>query len=393
MLEDGIFRLYKQGSPFLISTDDKDVLYLRKAVAHSDLCVLRRQTKKSVDFLISKLIHKTSGSYENAMKEIKSYVKGVLDGKEDMKKHMSILSYLARCHEACENPYLRTMLLSLHTHIGGLYHEHLYMDAVLLELSSVFYARVKDEKVFKDDFDEIRAEILCSVNELTETLRREMAGREHTPIHPNTEFLRFYGPKKEDLKAMEEGREKHRIKDCKEKAMLQKEKEKRLERCLRVHVHDLRGEIETLYRMLNALDDRERREYHHLLYEEIKEQLKGCDKRYEKPFIEIEYHLEKVKSGKASKRSLHLKTIPILRTASKRGRDELRQAKLISPLLMRILYGDVRKDDIRFLFDIASDERARAELILKRENRRISLIRQSGSCLPALSNPSSSSSR
>lgn len=362
----------------LINLNDEDIVKLRRTVAYSSLDALRKQATKSIRFLTMKLMI-MDPTQKGILEEIMRYSLAVQGGKDEQRSHKAILSYLSNYGKKRKNMYEKVLYAALYEYISGLYFEHRFINALLIELSSLFYT-LKSEKEIIASYPSMKTSILLSIEKINSSLEEMLISCNECHKRPNTELLRLFSA----------GRSERKLGKCKD---LNKEKEREiiralkcrkaeleLDRCQRSHTSLVREEIKDLNNRLFSISREHRRRYFSSLFYYLRKLLISEREGYESLFQRIADCYEKLNDGTASKRKLRTTISPLLSLARKGGRKELMKAKLIYPMLIRTIEPDVIESDIRLLFDLSFNTKEKAAEILETEIRRIDETRKVEAC-------------
>ena len=254
--------------------------------------------------------------------------------------------------------YEKVLYAALYEYISGLYFEHRFINALLIELSSLFYT-LKSEKEIIASYPSMKTSILLSIEKINSSLEEMLISCNECHERPNTELLRLFSA----------GRSERKFGKCKDlnkekereiiKALKCRKAELELDRCQRSHTSLVREEIKDLNNRLFSIGREHRRRYFSSLFYYLRKLLISEREGYEALFQRIADCYEKLNDGTASKRKLRTTISPLLSLARKGGRKELMKAKLIYPMLIRTIEPDVIESDIRLLFESTPDAKVR----------------------------------
>ena len=372
MLKENIVHKFEANRTRLLEETDKDLNILIKIIADSDISVLRAQIVKSIDFIIVKLIQ-LHPYYSIVLKEVKEYAHSANDKKHEMNMHRTVRSYLYKMATGVKSRYEKCLFFSLYFHIAGLYDEHRYAIALLYEFSSAFLA-MKDVDALEKNFQRIRGSILLSIAELEKRIKYGNSDSEVKNRRTNTELIHIHNRM---VKAKSPQKEEQRLKREQERRVKRKNAEKRIsERCMRVHVKSVMDEVRMLEEKLKGLEKEHLRRYYIDLYEDIKNILIEKDGRYDALFASIAQCYKDYEKKTASKRRLTFILAQLTGYAKKKGGSDLKEAKIIPPALFEAVGSCVKTNEMKLIFDMASNRKEDASIILKRELERIERTRK-----------------
>lgn len=373
MLKENIIRKYEKGSILLIDSEDDEIRKLIEIIAVTDISILRHYILKSIDFVCAKIIQ-LHQYYSIPLKEIRAYAADVVSGRDNEMMHNMILSYLYHCTCMTNDRYAKSLLHCLHSHIASLYQEHRYVRALLYEYSSAFHS-LGGRKQLEQNYNRIEESLHLSIEDLKTALGSEHRRSSAECRMMNSEFIRIYNEKRKDGKKREvDIKAEERRKMVKTLAMT-----KRRERCIRVSVIKVMPQVMKLKESLSRLEKEHLRRYYLDLFEDVRCDLTGKDRRYERLFISIAACYRNVEKKKESKRKLRFAMAQLTGYAMKRGPEELKKAKIVPPALFESIDAAVKEDEMKLIFDSASNNEEKAKMILTRELERIERTRREAS--------------
>ena len=161
--------------------------------------------------------------------------------------------------------YEKVLYAALYEYISGLYFEHRFINALLIELSSLFYT-LKSEKEIIASYPSMKTSILLSIEKINSSLEEMLISCNECHERPNTELLRLFSA----------GRSERKFGKCKDlnkekereiiKALKCRKAELELDRCQRSHTSLVREEIKDLNNRLFSIGREHRRRYFSSLF-------------------------------------------------------------------------------------------------------------------------------
>ena len=258
--------------------------------------------------------------------EIMRYALTVQGGKDEQRSHKAILSYLSNYGKKRKNMYEKVLYAALYEYISGLYFEHRFINALLIELSSLFYT-LKSEKEIIASYPSMKTSILLSIEKINSSLEEMLISCNECHERPNTELLRLFSA----------GRSERKFGKCKDlnkekereiiKALKCRKAELELDRCQRSHTSLVREEIKDLNNRLFSIGREHRRRYFSSLFYYLRKLLISEREGYEALFQRIADCYEKLNDGTASKRKLRTTISPLLFETEIRRIDETRKVE------------------------------------------------------------------